>query len=327
MKENATTPAQRTVFLVPGQGGDPRCALHDLYRADGAARATIDDIVGTVERASDGAGQGLREVLLSDAANRAMAPGIPQLASYTISVVLDRLLSAAGLRPDVIVGQSFGEIGALVCAGVFDVPDGTRAVCALNAAFRGFEGRGAMVLVLASAHETRDLLAAVGHSELVVACVNSPRQTIVSGPAEAIAALFERQGDGPRLVRLAVPYASHHPGLVVVADRFRTGLRRTVQRPLRVPVHSPVGQRTYADTDDLREALVDCVTKPVDLVEALEHTGSQHGTRFIELGVGDGLCRCVHATLPAAHTLAPLTSDLSWLTGTPSKSPVALHQR
>ncbi|MEU7141444.1 acyltransferase domain-containing protein [Nocardia sp. NPDC046473] len=327
MNERDPQPPHRIVFLVPGQGGDPRCALRDLYRADSASRATIYDLIADIERASDGAGQGLREVLLSDSTSPAMAPGIPQLASYAVSVVLDRLLTAAGFRPDVIVGQSFGEIAALVCAGVFDVTDGTRAVCALNAAFRGFEGRGAMVLVLASEPDTRLLLDEVGRSDLVVACVNSPKQTIVSGPADAIAALFERQGDGPRLVRLAVPYASHHPGLVVVADRFRAGLRRTRQRPLRVPVHSPVGRRTYADTEDLREALVDCVVKPVDLVKALRHTDTPGTTLFIELGVGDGLSRCVHATLPAARTLAPLAGDLSWLTGTPSKSPVPLRQR
>ncbi|MEV6560913.1 acyltransferase domain-containing protein [Nocardia sp. NPDC051756] len=319
--------AANTVFLVPGQGGDPRCALHDLYRADHGCRATIDDILDDIERASGGAGQGLREVLLSDTRSPAMAPGIPQLASYAISVVLDRVLTAAGFHPEVIVGQSFGEIAALVCAGVFDVPDGTRAVCALNAAFRGFEGRGAMVLVLASEPDTRRLLADVDRTDLVLACVNSPKQTIVSGPTDAIAALFDQPGDCPRLVRLAVPYASHHPELVVVADRFRAGLRGTRQRPLRVPVHSPVGRRTYSDTDDLHEALVDCVTKPVDLAKALEHTGSRHDTLFIELGVGDGLCRCAHATLPSARTLAPLTGDLSWLTGAPSKSPVALRQR
>lgn len=322
-----TQQAANTVFLVPGQGGDPRCALHDLYHADSASRATVDAVLDDVERASDGAGQGLREVLLSATETPVMAPGIPQLASYAISVVLDRVLTAAGFRPDVIVGQSFGEIAALVCAGVFDVPDGTRAVCALNAAFHGFEGRGAMVLVLASEPDTRRLLADVGRPDLVVACVNSPTQTIVSGPMDAIAALFDQPGDSPRLVRLGVPYASHHPELVVVADRFRAGLRRTRQRPLRVPVHSPVGRRTYADTDDLHEALADCVTKPVDLVRALAHTGSQSDTLFIELGVGDGLCRCAHATVPSARTLAPLSGDLSWLTGTSSKSPVALRQR
>ncbi|MFD6156110.1 acyltransferase domain-containing protein [Nocardia sp. NPDC060256] len=326
MNGQATPPTPRTVFLVPGQGGDPRCALHELYRADSPSRATVDGVLGEIERASGDAGQGLREVLLSEVKQPVMGPGIPQLASYAISVVLDRLLTAAGLHPDVIVGQSFGEIAALVCAGVFDVPDGTRAVGALNAAFRGFEGRGAMVLVLASVPETRALLAEVGPSDLVVACVNSPKQTIVSGPTEAIAALLERQGDGPRLVRLAVPYASHHPGLVVVADRFRANLCQTRQRPLRVPVYSPVGRRAYADTDDLHEALVDCVTKPVDLVEALQHAGSQH-TQFIELGVGDGLCRCVQATLPSAGTLAPLAGELSWLTGTTSKSPVSVRQR
>ncbi|WP_194837606.1 ACP S-malonyltransferase [Nocardia sp. XZ_19_369] len=310
---NDTRP-QSLVFLVPGQGGDPRGALNGLYHAGGETWAAIDEILDDIEEAAGAAGRDIRTVLLSDAPDQPLAPGVPQLATYAISVVLDRVLTSLGHRPDVIVGQSFGEIAALVCAGVFDISDGTRAVCALNAAFRGFEGKGAMVLVLAAEHETRELLDRIGRSDLVVACVNSPEQTIVSGPTEAIEALFAADGDRPRLVRLAVPYASHHPGLVAVADRFRASLSRVTQRPLRVSVHSPVGHRTYADTDDLREALVDCVTNSLDLVAALEHVGKQGAELFVELGVGDGLCRCVHATLPSANTLAPLAGDLSWST-------------
>ncbi|MGW0246606.1 acyltransferase domain-containing protein [Nocardia goodfellowii] len=314
MKPSPDIRSGRAVWLVPGQGGDPRCSLHQLYGTAGAVRGDIDRVLNDIQQASGETGADLREVLLGDISTGELAPGVPQLAGYAVSIVLAKVLEAAGFRPRAVVGQSFGEIAALVCAGAFTVEEGTRAVCALNGAFRGFEGNGAMVLVHASEHRTRELLAQVGHPDLVLACINTPEQTVVSGPMDAITALLAYPDAGIRLVRLAVPYASHHPALGVVAERFRAGLRPLQQRPLTVPVYSPVGRRRYTDTEDLRDALVACVTEPVHLPETIERVAAQGHPQFIELGVGDGLCRCVQAISPESPTVAPLAGETSWLT-------------
>ncbi|WP_330230254.1 acyltransferase domain-containing protein [Nocardia sp. NBC_00508] len=302
------------IFLVPGQGSDPRGALLGLYRTAESVRREVDGLLDEVEQSAEGSATAVRDILLTEDWKAPLGPGVPQIANYTISVVLARVLATVGVRPDAVVGQSFGEIAALVCAGVFDVSDGVRAVDALNSAFKDFEGKGAMVLVCASERVTRSMLADLGRSDLVVACVNTPQQTIVSGPMDAVDALLSRSAVGPRLVRLPVPYASHHPELQAVAERFRAGLRRIPHRPLGVPVFSPVRRRAYTDSDDLYDALADCVTKPVYLPEILDMVAADRAPFFIELGVGDSLCRCVQATRPESRTLAPLNGSLSWLT-------------
>ncbi len=88
-----------------------------------------------------------------------------------------------------IIGQSLGEIASLVCSGVWSVTDGVRAVLALNSAFRPFEGRGGMVAMIASEVDAMMLLEQIGDDGLVLACVNAPRQTVVSGPDAALAEL------------------------------------------------------------------------------------------------------------------------------------------
>ena len=309
------------VFLVPGQGGDPRGALHGLYRTTAEARHLIDSTLTEIEQASDSAGPNIRELLLETGPHNRLGSGVPQLANYAISIVLAKIIISTGITPRAIVGQSFGEIAALVCAGVFDPSEGARAVCALNAAFRGLEGRGGMVLVFASERDTRALLDEVGRPDLVIACINTPEQTIISGPTDAIDEVRSRARSGVRLIALAVPYASHHPGLHPVAERFKAGLAPLRQRLLRVPVHSPVRRRAYTDADDLHAALADCVVKPVHLPETLEHVAAQGTTLFIELGAGEILTRCVRATLPGSHAFAPLDGDLSWVT----RAPAPLH--
>jgi acyl transferase domain-containing protein len=254
-----------------------------------------------------------------------LPPGMAPLAAYTASIALHRVLADAAdtrVRPERVIGQSFGEIAALVCAGAFTVAEGAAAVCALDEAFRLERGRGGMVLVRASQADTDKTLARLMRPDLVVACVDAPDETIVSGPNDALDALLalqDREGDEiPPLTRLAVPYASHHPDLTPVAKRFRAGLERLRQRPLTCQVLSPVRRRAYTDTDDLRDALADCVTKPVHLIESFESlthpplaSPFPSTPFFIEIGVGASLCRCARATLPGARTLAPLTDPLA----------------
>lgn len=315
-----------SVFLIPGQGADPRGVLaapaHASDRIRHAAEEALTEAQEVVDAdwpvmgldASRTAPPSLREILLEPSGSVRMGRGVPQLASHALSVVVARALMASGVHPVAVVGQSFGEIAALVCAGALDVADGVRAVCALNAAFEPVEGAGAMALLPGlGEHDCLTLLADVNLPDLVLACVNAPEQTVVSGPLESVEALEEVPG--LKVVRIPVPYASHHPGLGVVADRFLEGLRPLPVRPLSIPVYSPVAGRSYTDTDDLRRALADCVVKPVNLPPTLRRlaVGSAGNRLFVELGAGDALTRGVRSTLADAHAVAALGDDPAWL--------------
>jgi acyl-CoA oxidase len=310
-------PSPEIVYLIPGQGGDPRGALRGLHAAESWIRSAIDEVCAQVDLV--GAAHGLpsvADVLLSEF-HSPLDYGLAPLAAYTASVALHRVLADADadadVRPACVIGQSFGEISALVCAGAYTVAEGATAVCALNEAFRIALGHGGLILVRASLAETEKILGRLGRPDLVVACVDAADETIVSGPndaVEALLALRDHETDGlPPLDRLAVPYASHHPELTAVAERFRAGLDPLTQRALRCRAISPVRRRTYTDSDDLRDALADCVVKPVQLVEIFENLPPKERL-FIEMGVGASLCRCARVTLPGARTLAPLAKPL-----------------
>jgi acyl-CoA oxidase len=306
-------PNPEIVYLIPGQGGDPRGALRGLHAAEPWIRSAIDEVCAQIDPV--GAAHGLPSVagiLLADQPT-SLDYGVAPLAAYTASVALHRILADADVRPACVIGQSFGEISALVCAGAYTVAEGATAVCALNEAFRVALGHGGLILVRASLAETEKILGRLGRPDLVVACVDAADETIVSGPNDAVDALLalrdDEADDLPPLDRLAVPYASHHPELTAVAERFRAGLDPLTQRALRCHAISPVRRRAYTDSDDLRDALADCVVKPVQLVEIFENLPPKDRL-FIEMGVGAGLCRCARVTLPGAHTLAPLAKPL-----------------
>ncbi|MCW2522377.1 MAG: hypothetical protein JWO63_712 [Frankiales bacterium] len=307
------------VFLFPGQGDDPAGALVGIYREDRVAQSEIDCILAVVDRVGSLNGFGaVRPLLLGEVSGTEAGAGVPQLASYAAAVVVERLLSLAGVRPQAIVSQSMGEIAALVCARVLDVAEGAQAVCALNTAFSTTDFVGAMVVVRADESGVAELVARLDRDDLVLAGANTPRQSILAGSTATIDALMARASEPgmPTMLRLPLPYATHHPSLKPVADRFRAGLRGLPQRPLQATVYSAVRRRAYTDADDLHEALADCVFRPVYLRETLQRLPATADQLLIEVGAGDSLIRCARACIPGVRTVAPLARDLGWLHST-----------
>ncbi|MBC9719641.1 acyltransferase domain-containing protein [Streptomyces sp. TRM66268-LWL] len=321
MTRTARVPDDGIIFLFPGQGNDPAGALAPLFdgtdkalqSARAEARLALDEIAQAAVDCEYGAAGAIHQVLLGNIASDQLPYGMSQLAQFAASVALARFLVCAGIAPHLIVGVSLGEVAALVCAGAFTVAEATRLVCALNDAYRTVVGQGALVLIDASEEETRNLLARTDRNDLVVACLNAPRQMIVSGPTDAIAALMALdEPSTPRRRRLPIPYPGHHPALQDVYAHFLRSVGHLTQQQLRVTTLSPVRRRVYTDDDDLLKALADTVTQPVHLTEALHRLAPPRQRRFIEVGVGSSLSHSILATIPNARAVTPLASGHTW---------------
>ncbi|MCP2343269.1 ACP S-malonyltransferase [Actinomadura rupiterrae] len=360
-------------FLFPGTGAAGAPDLRALAASGPVYARAVDDVLDAVDQALPppaaepsgpsasppaGSSAGLsvtraaegvpvpggwpsmRRILLDepdDYRAAARAPGVAQLAAYTASVAVDRVLRAAGTVPAFTVGQSFGEIAALVCAGAFSVGDGARMAFTLVDVLARRGAGGGMGLLEASEDDTLAIIAeaarearavrerqavrrahrvrpggrvparAAAAGTVVVACLNAPSATVVSGPDAELEAVLEAARDRHvRAVRLAVPYLSHHPAMAGADHEWYETIRRFPQRPLQARVHSPVRGRAYRDDDDLHRALADCIVRPVRLPATLREVAEAGATVFVEAGAGDALCRCARLTVPDVATLAPL---------------------
>lgn len=310
------------VFMFPGQGTLAAGALQNLYQAGAWTRHCIDDVFEAVgvglTPSADGANDvhvdDLRQVLLTPSVSDTLPSGHNQLAHFVASVALVQVLHSAGVYPRYMLAQSLGEIAAMTCAGALAIPHGIRAVTALNRACRHLEGQGAMVIVAASLTDTYALLDRVGQNNLHVACINTPKQTIVSGPNPAVETLLSLDGAGlPKRFKLSLPYMSHHPDLKEEAEQFYQAMADLPLRPPDVPVYSCVARRLYADTDDLKRGLANCLIRPAYFPEALTLLPALEAPLYLHVGVSDTLARCVRAVLPDAHTLAPLAEPFEQL--------------
>ena len=219
-------PAGKVAFVYTGQGSQWVGMGRDLYEREPVARAVMDrcEAVFQEER-----GKSLLDVMFGrNAANEDLgSTEWEQPALYTLECALTALWSSVGVRPDVVLGHSVGEIAAAQEAGVFSLEDGMRFATARGALMSQMK-RGAMAAVFAPAErvavEVESFNAKSSGIGLSIAADNGAHQ-VVSGPVAYVEAMVEQfEGQGIRARKLNTAFAFHSALLDPVIDGLKEAL-------------------------------------------------------------------------------------------------------
>ncbi|WP_437012369.1 type I polyketide synthase [Streptomyces sp. enrichment culture] len=166
---------------------------------------------------------------------------VVQPVLWAVMVSLAAVWRACGVEPAAVVGHSQGEIAAAVVAGGLSLRDGARVV-ALRSAVIGaaLAGRGGMASVVLSADGVRERLAG-WEGRLSLAAVNGPSACVVCGHVEALEEFVGvLEGEGVRVRRIAVDYASHSVFVEEVEEELGEVLAGVCGRSGEVPFYSTV---------------------------------------------------------------------------------------
>ncbi|MFJ8944412.1 SDR family oxidoreductase [Streptomyces sp. NPDC102395] len=289
----------KVAFLFPGQGSQRTGMLAELFVHFPELRAPLELERGHADAlyppaAFDDAGRARQQDALTDTRVAQPALGIAGLAAHAV-------LTGAGVRPDMAAGHSYGELVALCAAGALSPEtllalSSERAAAILEAARRHGDDTGAMAAVAAGADDVTGALRAAGAPDtVVVANHNSPEQTVISGPSEAVAEavrLLREAGLGAK--RIPVACAFHSPLVAGAGERFAQAL---AARPVHAPEFPVWSNRTAApydaDPDAVRAELAAQIGAPVAFVEQIEAMYAAGARIFVEAGPGSVLTRLV----------------------------------
>ena len=216
------------------------------------------------------------------------ATEVAQPAIGVVDTMVFDCLEELGLVPAMAGGHSYGEFPALAAAGVFGFEDLVRisAVRGRAVAHAAQRRSGSMVAVAADEVGTSKVVARV--SGAVVANVNGPSQTVVSGPRasmDEVVAVCRRQGIRARAINVSAAF--HSPLMEDAVQPLREVLDRTTLHPPRFDVFSNVTGQPYPSEPSLiRNQLLDHLTSPVrymDCVRGMHRAGARI---FVEVGPG-----------------------------------------
>jgi len=230
-----------------------------------------------------------------------------QTGLFAVHVGLVALLADRGVRPDVVVGHSIGQLSAAHVAGVFDLENAGRLVAARAVAMENAPSGGVMCAIAAPAALVEPELP----SRVVIAGFNSPTSTVIAGPAERvdqIAAVFTRRGIRTR--RLTVANAFHSPFMDPILPAFRTAANSvTFQQPALPLVSNLTGQYATAEQLTDPETWVQHIRQPVHYTQAITTLTDNGVTHFLEIGPDTTLTTLTSQTLEEtarSHQPAPL---------------------
>jgi [acyl-carrier-protein] S-malonyltransferase len=298
---------EKTVVVIPGTiAMPPPGVLQQSAARDPRVRSLLDEIdqTGALFQAPPVSGY------LTGAESEAnpTTPEAHYLALMAVSLALFESFTGAGGEPYAIVGHSIGEVWALVAAGALSVADGARIACIHSRVLTWQGWPSAMMAVGAGAGAVEHLLRTVGEPALVVACINSPRQTVVSGPRQAIALaqrLAEHLGWATTLLQL--PHPSHSPALAPAAARLAALAAGLPHTPARWRVHSPTLRRAVAEHDSPAEMTAVQMTRPVHFHEAVTRLHAAGAETFLECGASNTLANMIKMSLPGTRIISALS--------------------
>jgi [acyl-carrier-protein] S-malonyltransferase len=273
-------------IAFPGQGAKPEAITAALRR----------------HREHPAVGMLLRHFRVQDPAGLDfLDTAVSQPATYAVGIAA--VHTAFGTEPGelsapVVVGHSLGELTAAACAGVIGVESGFRLAVRRGALCREQNERrpGAMVAVVGTELDDIEWLRrrALGVSGgiLEIAGVNSRRQAVLSGDAEAVATAV-RLAEEERLRAEVLPIggAFHCPVMLDVIPAWRSAVESVAFERPRVPFVSSVDAQVHDEPAEIRELLIRALLLPVRWRDAVRTVAELGVPGLADTGPGDALLK------------------------------------
>jgi len=314
-------PAAKVAFLFAGQGSQYVNMLKLLRQSEPIVAdtfATADDVMLPL------IGKKLSDCIFLDEGDEGAVAraeqdlkqtAITQPAVLATETALARVLAAYGIIPDMVMGHSLGEYGALVASGAMSFEEALKAVSARGTEMTkcALDDNGVMAAVFGPIDEIGKILATID-GYVVIANINSTREAVIGGATPAVEKAMEAvRAAGYRAQPLQVSHAFHTDIVAPASSSLAQVLRGMNLRPPAVPIISNVTGQFYPMGPDVVPEMIELlgrqVSSPVQFIKGLNSLFDAGARVFVEVGPKRVLYGFVEDVLGDREGVVPLFTN------------------
>lgn len=302
-----STRSDRVAFLFPGQGSQRLNMARVLVERHGWAQALLqqadqwlaeigcEPISAYMFRPMD---QAANESELRDWMQSLTRADIAPAAICLASLLWHQYLTRLGIAPVAVGGHSLGELSAFYAAGAYDAKTLIQFAAVRGKAMLSPQGQGGSMVSLGCDRTTAANLLKQVTGYAVVANINHPQQTVVSGQAESVEQVLKLATERDIYVRkLAVANAFHSAMVEEAAAQVKKNAPiPTELAAVNIPIISAMDGQPVEAGLKLHDYFSQQITSQVDFI-SLINTLQPMCDLMVEVGTGKVLSKLAQANL------------------------------
>ncbi|MEN9498277.1 MAG: hypothetical protein RIS83_96, partial [Pseudomonadota bacterium] len=230
---------------------------------------------------------------------------------FTVQIGIVAALTEQGIKADMVIGHSVGEVAAAYVAGILTREDAAKLILARSRHQHSTRGAGRMAAIGASVAAISPMLEDCGPG-LEIAAVNGPAAVTIAGPARALAKLCAAAEAARHVViPLDLDYAFHAASMDPVRDGLLADLAGLQPAAGHCPMISSVTGQLLPGTEAGAAYWWRNLREPVQFESAVTEAARNGARLFIEIGPAPVLQSYMRESLRAGGIEATLLPSLT----------------
>ncbi len=283
----------KNVFLFPGQGSQEVGMARDLFQDD-------DYLISLIKEASQIVNEDLKRLCLRGPEKKLTQARFLQPLIVAVSLGYLRRIEEKGIKADLVLGHSLGEISALAASGVI-TPSLAIAISAkrgelMDEVASSCNG-GMMAVFSVSPQKIEKIIDELElKDKVVIANDNTPDQIVISGDKSSFDILSKRiVEEGGRSKRLNVCGPWHSPYLKGARKKFEAWAEKVEFNKPRTPILFNATANLESDPLEIKKLITLQLSSPVYFRQCMQYCKSKRFDSFLEIGPGRILSGLVRA--------------------------------